>query len=59
MLFRSKADMYLTALGMLLTAVYIYGLVFRPRRQIARMGVDSFVVLALYVIGIAGLFAIE
>jgi cation:H+ antiporter len=54
----TKADMYLTALGMLLTAVYIYGLVFRPRRQIARMGIDSLVVLVLYVIGIAGLFAI-
>ena len=54
----TKADMYLTALGMLLTAVYIYGLIFRPRRQIARMGVDSFVVLVLYILGIAGLFAI-
>ena len=54
----TKADMYLTALGMLLTAVYIYGLIFRPRRQIARMGVDSFVVLVLYVLGVAGLFAI-
>ena len=55
----TKADMYLTALGMLLTAVYIYGLIFRPRRQIARMGLDSFVVLILYVLGIAGLFAIK
>jgi cation:H+ antiporter len=54
----TKSDMYLTGLGMLLTAVYIYGLVFRPRLQIARMGIDSFVVLVLYVIGIAGLFAI-
>src|SRR3954468_8545299 len=54
----TKADMYLTVLGMLLTAVYIYGLIFRPRRQIARMGVDSFVVLMLYVLGVAGLFAI-
>ena len=55
----TKADVYLTALGMLLTAVYIYGLIFRPRRQIARMGIDSFIVLILYVIGIAGLFAIN
>jgi cation:H+ antiporter len=55
----TKGDMYLTALGMLLTAVYIYGLIFRPHRQIARMGIDSFVVLILYVIGIAGLFAIQ
>jgi cation:H+ antiporter len=55
----TKPDMYLTALGMLLTAVYIYGLIFRPRRQIARMGIDSFVVLVLYLLGIAGLFAIR
>jgi cation:H+ antiporter len=55
----TRADMYLTALGMLLTVVYIYGLIFRPRRQIARMGIDSLVVLVLYVLGIAGLFAIE
>ncbi len=54
----TKPDMYLTGLGMLLTAVYIYGLIFRPRRQIARMGIDSFIVLLLYIVGIAGLFAI-
>jgi cation:H+ antiporter len=55
----TKSDMYLTALGMLLTAIYIYGLIFRPRLQIARMGIDSFVVLILYALGIAGLFAIK
>jgi cation:H+ antiporter len=55
----AKSDLYLTALGMLLTAVYIFGLIFRPRRQIARMGIDSLVVLVLYVLGVAGLFAIE
>src|SRR3954452_6832183 len=52
----TKADMYLTALGMLLTSVYIYGLVFRPRRQVARMGIDSLIVFILYMVGIAGLF---
>ena len=50
-----KTDIYLTALGALLTAVYIYGLIFRPRRQIARMGIDSFAVLVLYAIGVVGL----
>src|SRR2546423_13268201 len=55
----TKPDMYLTGLGMLLTAVYIYGLIFRPRRQIARVGIDSFIVPLLYVVGIAGLFAIQ
>jgi cation:H+ antiporter len=55
----TKSDLYVTALGMLLTVVYIFGLVFRPRRQFARMGIDSVVVLVLYVVGVAGLFAIE
>jgi len=50
-----KTDIYLTALGILLTVVYILGLIFRPRRQIARMGLDSLLVLILYTIGIAGL----
>jgi len=51
-------DVYLTALGALLTAVYLAGLIFRPRRRIARMGIDSLAVLVLYVLGIAGLVAI-
>src|SRR5256714_1004945 len=55
----TKTDMYLTGLGMLLTAVYVYGLIFRPHRQVARMGIDSFIVLVLYILGIAGLFVIQ
>jgi cation:H+ antiporter len=51
-------DIYLTALGVLLTAAYVAGLIFRPQRNIARMGVDSLAVLVLYVLGIAGLLAI-
>jgi cation:H+ antiporter len=53
-----STDIYLTALGILLTLVYGAGLLLRPRRRIARMGVDSLVALILYVIGIAGLFFI-
>jgi cation:H+ antiporter len=51
-------DIYLTALGALLTIVYVVGLVFRPQRRRARMGVDSIVVLVLYAVGVAGLFAV-
>ena len=51
-------DIYLTALAMLLTLTYAVGLIFRPQRRIARLGMDSLVVLVLYVIGVAGLFAI-
>ena len=53
-----KTDVYLTALAVLLTLVYAAGLLFRPRRRIGRMGVDSLVVLVLYALGVAGLFAI-
>ncbi len=48
----------MTGLGMLLTLVYATGLLFRPRRRLARMGVDSLVVLVLYVLGVAGLIAV-
>jgi len=50
-----NSDVYLTALGILLTVVYMAGLVFRPRRQWARLGPDSIAILGLYVLGIAGL----
>lgn len=53
------ADIYLTALAALLTLVYVVGLIFRPQRRILGMGVDSFVVLVLYAVGIGGLFAIS
>ena len=51
----SDTDMYLTGLGIVLTCVYVSGLIFRPRRRILRMGVDSLVVLGLYLLGTAGL----
>jgi cation:H+ antiporter len=54
-----RSDVYLTALGAALTIVYMAGLVFRPSRNVARMGVDSIVVLLLYALGIAGLVALQ
>ncbi len=54
-----KSDLYLTGLGVLLTAIYIYGLIFRPKRQIARMGLDSLAVLLVYGVGMAGLAALS
>ncbi len=51
-------DVYLTAVGALLTVVYLVGLIFRPSRRIAGMGLDSLLVLVLYALGIAGLVAI-
>ena len=51
-------DIYLTAVGMLLTVVYLAGLLFRPKRRVLGMGIDSLVVLVLYAISLVGLFAI-
>lgn len=52
------SDVYLACLGILLTTVYIYGLIFRPRFQFLRMGIDSMLVLILYIVGIVGLVAV-
>jgi len=52
-------DIYLTALGIVLTVVYLWGLVTRPHRQVWRMGIDSLAVLLLYAAGIAGLIAVS
>jgi cation:H+ antiporter len=51
-------DIYLTGLGALLTAVYVVGLIFRPRRQLWVMGADSWAVVLLYVVGVVGLVVI-
>jgi cation:H+ antiporter len=53
-----NTDIYLASLGVLLTAVYIYGLIFRPKRQFLDLGIDSIVVLVLYIVGIVGLFTV-
>ncbi len=53
-----NTDIYLASLGALLTAVYIYGLIFRPKRQFFDLGIDSIVVLVLYIVGIVGLFTV-
>jgi cation:H+ antiporter len=51
-------DIYLTAVGLLLTVVYLVGLLFRPRRRVLRMGPDSLAVLVLYAISLLGLAVI-
>lgn len=50
-----RADIYLTALAGLLTVTYMAGLIFRPQRQMLRMGADSLAVLVLYIVGMVGL----
>lgn len=53
----NNTDIYLASLGVLLTAVYICGLLFRPR-FFKTLGIDSLIVLILYILGIIGLIFI-
>jgi cation:H+ antiporter len=52
------SDIYLTGLGALLTVVYMAGLLFRPAKEHARLGIDSIAVLVLYLVGVVGLVAL-
>ncbi len=54
-----NSDIYLASLGALLTIVYVCGLIFRLKKQIFRLGIDSFIVVIFYLIGLAGLFLIN
>ena len=55
----AKTNAFLAVLGILLTAVYVAGLVIRPKRQYLRLGPDSLLVLILYGAGIAGMVLIS
>jgi cation:H+ antiporter len=50
------SDIYLTSLGIILTGIYMAGMVIHSKKQIYRMGIDSFIVLMVYLLGIWGLF---
>jgi len=49
------SDMYLTGLGILLTGIYLIGMVVHSKKQFFRLGVDSIIVLIVYLIGLIGL----
>ncbi|MGI4895418.1 MAG: sodium:calcium antiporter [Janthinobacterium lividum] len=53
-----SSDIYLTAVGILLTVVYLFGLIFRPTRRVLGMGVDSLTVLVLYAVSVLGLLSL-
>ena len=52
------SDIYLTVLGIILTGIYMIGMVIHSKKQILRMGIDSLAVLIVYLIGLIGLVAL-
>jgi cation:H+ antiporter len=51
----SGSDVWFAALGIFLTTIYIMGLIIRPKRSILGMGLDSFLVVLVYIIAITSL----
>lgn len=51
----SHADIYMAALGIVLTSVFIVSFIVRPGTTRLRMGLDSRLVVILYIVGIIGL----
>ncbi len=49
------SDIYLTILGIILTGIYMMGMVIHSKKQILRMGIDSFIVVIVYLLGLWGL----
>lgn len=53
-----KSDIWIAGLGIVLTGVYVVGIIVRPHRTRWRMGPDSIAAIVLYAIGIGGLILI-
>ena len=55
----SSTDLWLAALGVVVSAIYAVGVILRPQRDRWGMGLDSRLVLGVYLVGIIGLIAVE
>ncbi len=53
-----RLNSWLAALGVALTAVYAIGIVARPQRCRWRLGPDSMFAIAVFALGVAGLFVL-
>ena len=49
------SDSYLTCTGIILTGIYLVGMLLPGKKQILRMGMDSVTVLLVYLLSLAGL----
>lgn len=52
-------NIYFTCLGILLTGIYLIGLIIKSKHQFFRLGYDSIAILFAYAIGIIGLLIIN
>jgi cation:H+ antiporter len=53
-----KANAWIGCVGLLMTAVFVSGIVLRPQRRRLRLGLDSWVALLIYALGVWGLLVV-
>ena len=49
---------WLGGLGIVLTVIYVIGVIVRPKRCFLRLGIDSILVIAVFTLGVIGLTAL-
>ena len=54
-----KSNAWIGLIGLLMTAVFVVGIMLRPSKRYARLGPDSWVVTAIYVLGLWGLLIVS
>ena len=52
----NRSTLFIAVLGMVVTSIFVIGLLERRNRTVCGMGVDSLMVLIAYVAGLAGLY---
>ena len=57
--FEGKANAWIGLVGLLMTAVFVVGIILRPSKHYARLGPDSWVVTAIYILGLWGLLIVS
>jgi cation:H+ antiporter len=51
----TSTDIWFAALGILLSGIYVIGLILRPRKTFFHMGLDSLSILTIYIVGVVAL----
>ena len=57
--FEGKANAWIGLVGLLMTAVFVVGIILRPSKRYARLGPDSWIVSAIYILGLWGLLIVS
>jgi cation:H+ antiporter len=57
--YEGKSNAWIGLVGLLMTAVFVVGIMLRPSKRYARLGPDSWIVTAIYILGLWGLLVVS